>query len=102
MRNYHGMDPLRHFEFMFKAHTQATGRVRTNLQDINPVSYSDMIPIDVPYDVEREISITMGEKDYKNFIESYGKYLELTYALEKDEIAKEMFSKLIMYIALKR
>lgn len=99
--NYHGMDPLRHFEFMFKAHTQATGRVRTNIQDISPVSYNDIIPIDVPYEVEREISITMGEHDYKRFLESYGKYLDVVYAAEQDPIVKDMLQKMIMYINLK-
>lgn len=102
MSKYHGMPPQEHFRFMFKANIELTGRVRTNIQDIAPLSYSDPIPLDMPYEVEREMSITMGEHDYNNFMKSYGKYLELTYAIEQDSIAKDMFHKLLMYIALKQ
>ena len=100
--SYHGMDPLKHFEFMFRATVEPTGRVRTELRDIMPVMYSDPMPIDIQTEIEREISIKMGERDYQNFMQSYGKYLELTYNLEKDPVAKDMFSKLMMYIYLKR
>lgn len=101
--NYHGMDPLKHFEFMFNAHTKASGRVRHRTDMLSMphrISYNDPI-IDYPVQTEREIEITMGEQDYKNFISSYGKYLDLVYAAEKDPVVKDMMQKMMMYIALK-
>ena len=99
--NYHGMDPERHFEFMFRAQIEPTGRVRTQIQDIMPVSYSDPIPLDIQTEIEREISIKMGERDYNNFMKSYGKYLELVYAMERDPTVRDMFEKMIVYLRLK-
>lgn len=101
---YHGMDPLKHFEFMFNAYISATGKVRTkpdHMLNIHRQPYNSHV-IDYPVHTEREMSITLGEDDFKNFIDSYGKYLDLTYAIEQDQVAKDMFSKLMMYIALKR
>lgn len=100
--SYHDMRPEQHFEFMFRAKVEPTGRVRTQVQDIMPTHYTDIIPIDVPYQVEREISITMGENDYKNFMSSYGKYLDLVYAAESDIVVKDMMQKMMMYIILKK
>lgn len=98
---HHGLDPEQHFEFMFRAKIEPTGRVRTQIQDIIPMRYSDPIPVDINYEVEREISVTMGEHDYKNFMHSYGKYLDIVYAAEKDPVVEDMLQKMIMYIALK-
>lgn len=99
---YHGMPPEQHFEFMFRAKIEPTGRVRTQVQDIMPISYSDPMPVDINYQVEREIAITLGENDYKNFLHSYGKYLDLVYAAERDPAVKDMMDKMLMYIILKR
>ena len=104
MSKYHGMPPQEHFRFMFNAHTKATGRVRSRTDMLSMphrMNYNDPF-MDYPVQTEREIAITMGENDYNNFMKSYGKYLELTYAIEQDSIAKDMFSKLLMYIALKQ
>lgn len=100
--NYHGMPPEQHLEFMFRATIEPTGRVRTQIRDILPISYSDPVPLDIQYEVEREISITMGENDYKHFINSYGKYLDLVYSAERDPVVKDMMEKMMMYIILKR
>ena len=100
--NYHGMPPEQHFEFMFKAKIEPTGRIRTQVQDIFPMNYSDPIPLDFQYEVEREIALTMGEHDYKNFMASYGKYLDIVYAAERDPVVKDMMEKMLMYIILKR
>ena len=102
--SYHGMDPLKHFEFMFNAHTRASGKVRTRTDMLSihhRFSYNDPV-MDFPVQTEREIEITMGENDYNNFIASYGKYLDLVYAAERDPVVKDMMEKMMMYIILKR
>lgn len=104
MNSHHGMDPLKHFEFMFNAHTKATGRVRSRTDMLSMphrMNYNDPF-MDYPVQTEREIAITMGENDYNNFIQSYGKYLDLIYAAERDPIVKDMMEKMMMYIYLKR
>ena len=98
---HHGLNPEQHFEFMFRAKIQPTGRVRTQIQDVMPMIYSDPIPLDIQYEVEREMSVMMGERDYKNFMASYGKYLDIVYAAEKDPVVEDMLQKMIMYITLK-
>lgn len=100
--NYHGMPPEDHLKFMFNATIEHTGRVRTRIQDLQPYIYSDTAPVDMTSHIEREISITMGEQDYDNFMRSYTKYLELVYATERDPVARDMFEKMMMYLILKR
>ena len=100
--NYHGMPPEDHLKFMFNANVELTGRVRTRIQDLQPYIYSDVAPVDMTSHIEREVSITMGERDYDNFKLSYGKYLDLVYAAERDPVVKDMMEKMLMYIILKR
>jgi hypothetical protein len=103
--NYHGMEPAKHLEFMFNAVIEQTGQKRylkEDLQLCNRMSYGELMPQSMAVRMENEIAVKMGEGDYQNFMESYGKYLELTYNLERDPVAKDMFSKLMTYIILKR
>lgn len=103
--NYHGMPPENHLKFMFNAEVEATGRVR---QRMDSLRYPTTMPSNLNeavyqhIETEREIAITMGEKDYDNFMRSYGKYLELVYETERDPIARDMLEKLSMYLILKR
>lgn len=102
--NYHDMPPEDHLKFMFNANVELTGRVRsrTDMLSIHHrLSYNDPV-MDFPVHTEREIAITMGEHDYDNFMRSYGKYLDLVYAAERDPVVKDMMEKMMMYIILKR
>lgn len=102
--SYHGMEPDNHFVFMFNAKMEPTGRVRHRTDMLampHRMSYNDPF-MDYPVQTEREIAITMGENDYNNFMQSYGKYLDLVYAAEQDPVVKDMMEKMMMYIILKR
>jgi hypothetical protein len=50
---------------------------------------------------ENEIAVKMGEGDYQNLMDSYGRYLELVYAMERDPVVRDMFEKMIVYLRLK-
>jgi len=102
--NYHGMEPAKHLEFMFNAVIEQTGQrryLKEDLQLCNRMSYGELMPQNMAVRMENEIAVKMGEGDYDKFIYSYGKYLDLLYAVETDPIAKEMFEKLLIYIHLK-
>ena len=103
--NYHGMEPAKHLEFMFNAVIEQTGQKRylkEDLQIYHRQCYNEPTPQNMAVRTENEIAVKMGEGDYQNFMDSYGKYLELTYALEQDPVAKDMFQKLMTYIILMR
>ena len=51
--------------------------------------------------VERVISIKMTESDYKNFMDGFGKYVELIHGVE-DPIIANMFHEVLMMIKLKQ
>jgi hypothetical protein len=102
--NYHGMEPAKHLEFMFNAVIEMTGQKRYLKEDLavyHRLSYNEPTPQNMAVRTENEIAVKMGEGDYQNFMDSYGKYLELTYALERDPVAKDMFEKMIIYLRLK-
>jgi uncharacterized membrane protein YcgQ (UPF0703/DUF1980 family) len=102
---YHGMEPAKHLEFMFNAIIEMTGQKRYLKEDLavyHRQSYNEPTPQNMAVRTENEIAVKMGEGDYQNFMDSYGKYLELTYALERDPVAKDMFQKLMTYIILMR
>ena len=103
--SYHGMEPAKHLEFMFNAIIEQTGNKRYLKEDLavyHRHSYNEPTPQNMAVRTENEIAVKMGEGDYQNFMDSYGKYLELIYAMERDPIVKEMFSKMMTYIILKR
>ena len=103
--NYHGMEPEQHLKFMFNAEVEPTGSKRYLKEDLavyHRLSYNEPTPQNMAVRTENEIAVKMGEGDYQNFMDSYGKYLELTYALERDPVAKDMFQKLMTYIILMR
>ena len=102
---HHGLNPEQHFEFMFKAKIEPTGQRRYVMEDLltyNRLSYNDVMPHEQAVRTENELAIKMGEHDYKNFMASYGKYLDIVYAAEKDPIVHDMLQKMIMYITLKQ
>lgn len=101
---YHGMKPEQHLKFMFNAEVEPTGHKRylkEDLQIYHRLSYNEPMPQNMAVRTENEIAVKMGENDYENFIYSYGKYLDLLYAVETDPIAKDMLEKLIIYVNLK-
>lgn len=102
--SYHGMEPAKHLEFMFNAVIEQTGNKRylkEDLQLCNRLSYGELMPQNMAVRMENEIAVKMGESDYQNLMDSYGKYLELIYAVERDPIVKDMFEKMIIYLRLK-
>jgi hypothetical protein len=101
---YHGMEPAKHLEFMFNAVIEQTGQrryLKEDLQLCNRLSYGELMPQNMAVRMENEIAVKMGEGDYQNFMDSYGKYLELIYAMERDPTVKDMFEKMIVYLRLK-
>lgn len=101
---YHGMEPERHLEFMFNAVVEMTGQKRYRKEDLaiyHRLDYNEPMPQNMSVRMENELAIKMGEGDYQNFMNSYGKYLDVVYAAEKDPIVRDMFEKMIMYIRLK-
>jgi hypothetical protein len=101
---YHGMEPAKHLEFMFNAVIEQTGQRRYLKEDLqlhNRLSYGELMPQNAAVRMENEIAIKMGEGDYQNFMDSYSKYLELIYAMERDPTVKDMFEKMIIYLRLK-
>ncbi len=101
---YHGMEPARHLEFMFNAIIEQTGQKRYLKEDLavyHRLSYNEPTPQNMAVRTENEIAVKMGEGDYQNFMDSYGKYLELIYAIERDPIVKDMFEKMIIDLRLK-
>jgi len=101
---YHGMEPARHLEFMFNAVIEQTGQKRylkEDLQVYHRLSYNEPTPQNMAVRTENEIAVKMGEGDYQNCMDSYGKYLELIYAMERDPTVKDMFEKMIVYLRLK-
>jgi hypothetical protein len=101
---YHGMEPAKHLEFMFNAVIEQTGNrryLKEDLQLCNRMSYGELMPQNAAVRTENEIAVKMGEGDYQNFMDSYGKYLELIYAMERDPTVKDMFEKMIIYLRLK-
>jgi hypothetical protein len=101
---YHGMEPARHLEFMFNAVIEQTGQrryLKEDLQLCNRMSYGELMPQNAAVRMENEIAVKMGEGDYQNLMDSYGRYLELVYAMERDPTVKDMFEKMIVYLRLK-
>jgi len=101
---YHGMEPAKHLEFMFNAVIEQTGQKRYLKEDLavyHRLSYNEPTPQNMAVRTENEIAVKMGEGDYQNFMDSYGKYLELIYAMERDPTVKDMFEKMIIYVRLK-
>jgi hypothetical protein len=101
---YDNMTPEKHLAFMFRAKIEPTGERTYKQEDLftyNSLQYGQNMPHDMPVRVENVMSVKMAETDYNNFIESYGKYLDLLYAVETDPIAKDMFEQLVIYITLK-
>ena len=102
--NYHGMEPAKHLEFMFNAVIEQTGQrryLKEDLQLCNRMSYGELMPQNAAVRMENEIAVKMGEGDYQKFMDSYGRYLELVYAMERDPTVKDMFEKMIVYLRLK-
>ena len=102
--NYHGMEPEQHLKFMFNAEIEPTGSKRYLKEDLavyHRLSYNEPTPQNMAVRTENEIAIKMGEGDYQNFMDSYGKYLELIYAMKEDPVVKDMFEKMIIYLRLK-
>lgn len=102
--NYHGMPPEQHFAFMFNAKIEPTGKKRYRKEDLqvyHRLSYNEPMPNDMAVRTENEMGITLGEDDLNNLMNSYGKYLELVYTVERDPIVRDMFEKMIMYMRLK-
>lgn len=103
--NYHGMEPDNHLVFMFNANIEPTGQKRYLKEDLSTyhrLNYGEPMPQNMAVRTENEIAIKMGEGDYNNFMNSYGKYLDLVYAAERDPTVKDMMEKMMMYIILKR
>ena len=101
---YHGMEPAKHLAFMFNAVIEQTGQKRYLNEDLatyHKLSYNEPMPQNMAVRTENELAIKMGERDYQNFMDSYGRYLELVYAMERDPIVKDMFEKMIIYLRLK-
>ena len=101
---YHGMEPAKHLEFMFNAVIEQTGQKRYLKEDLavyHRQSYNEPTPQNMAVRTENEIAVKMGEHDYQKFMDSYGRYLELVYAMERDPTLKDMFHKMIMYMRLK-
>ena len=101
---HNSMEPEQHLKFMFNAEVEPTGSKRYLKEDLavyHRLSYNEPTPQNMAVRTENEIAVKMGEGDYDKFIYSYGKYLDLLYAVETDPIAKEMFEKLLIYIHLK-
>jgi hypothetical protein len=101
---YNDMEPEQHLKFMFNAEIGTTGHKRYLKEDLDvyhKLNYNEPMPQNRAVRTENEIAVKMGEGDYKNFIYSYGEYLDLLYAAKTDPIAKDMFEKLIVYMALK-
>ena len=102
--NYHGMEPEQHLKFMFNAEIEPTGSKRYLKEDLavyHRLSYNEPTPQNMAVRTENEIAVKMGEGDYQNFMDSYGKYLELIYAMKEDPVVKDMFEKMIIYLRLK-
>lgn len=89
---------------MFNAIIEQTGQKRylkEHLAVFARQSYNEPTPQNMAVRTENELAIKMGESDYQNFMDSYGRYLELIYAMERDPVAKDMFEKMIIYLRLK-
>lgn len=101
---YHGMEPAKHLEFMFNAVIEQTGQKRYLKEDLSTyrnLNYGELMPQNMAVRMENELAIKMGEGDYQNLMDSYGRYLELVYAMERDPVVKDMFEKMIIYLRLK-
>lgn len=99
------MEPEQHLKFMFNAEIEPTGKKRYLKEDLaiyHRLSYNEPMPQNMAVRLENEIAVKMGEGDYENFMRSYGKYLDLVYAAERDPVVRDMFEKMMTYIILKR
>lgn len=97
-------DPMKHFCDCHRATIEVTNNRQYVYEDLvaSNLHYSQSMTVDRTVRMENQISITMGETDYNRFMRTYSKYIELLYAVDSDSQLREMYSKLLIMIELKK
>jgi hypothetical protein len=100
---YNKLTPEEQFKTYYRAQVQLTDQ-KVIMHDPNSLyTHNPNKPYTngEEFKVERVVSIKMPESDYKNFMDGFGKYIELIHGVQ-DPIIADMFHQVMMMIRLKQ